>query len=207
MEVWGWGWGLGAGCSWARWAGAPQNGQERCPPSIRKRCACGVLQGTAEPLRHASNNEVQLFVLGGLPFNWRFHHTLPLPTGKPQSHSTCRYNVSAYRCLLSSRTVRQMRRRELANSPAARNNARRKIHPIHKASPDTMCLDGTLGETANARSKPPQTCLTASQESPKQRRPVAPRRLFAILRAALPHCATAHPTEELRQTTKSSAQI
>ena len=83
-EVWGWGMGLGApgpdgqalprdrpepwvllgvmglgdgaGCSWARWAGAPRNRSEPCSPSIRKRCACGFPQGTAEPLRHASNN-------------------------------------------------------------------------------------------------------------------------------------------------------
>ena len=28
-----------------------------CPPSIRKRCACGFPQGATEPLRHASNND------------------------------------------------------------------------------------------------------------------------------------------------------
>ena len=34
---------------------APRDQPEPCPPSIRKRCACGFPQGTAEPLRHASN--------------------------------------------------------------------------------------------------------------------------------------------------------
>ena len=79
-EVWGWwmglgspgpygqvrGWmllgglglGDGAGCSWARWAGAPRDRPEPCSPSIRKRCARGFPQGTAEPLRHASNETI-----------------------------------------------------------------------------------------------------------------------------------------------------
>ena len=50
----GWGWGLGA--PWLDGPSAFVHRPEPCPPSIRKRCACGFPQGTAEPLRHASNN-------------------------------------------------------------------------------------------------------------------------------------------------------
>ena len=59
--------GLGAGAGAGGWGagglGAPgydgpsasRSRPEPCSPSIRKRCACGFPQGTAEPLRHASN--------------------------------------------------------------------------------------------------------------------------------------------------------
>ena len=46
------GWGLGA--SGFDGPTASRTRPEPCPPSIRKRCACGFPQGTAEPLRHAS---------------------------------------------------------------------------------------------------------------------------------------------------------
>ena len=52
----GGGGGLGAGCSGLDGPSAPRRRQEPCSPSIRKRCARGFPQGTAEPLRHASNN-------------------------------------------------------------------------------------------------------------------------------------------------------
>ena len=50
----GWGWGLGA--SGLDGPSAFRQHKKPCPPSIRKRCACGFPQGTAEPLRHASND-------------------------------------------------------------------------------------------------------------------------------------------------------
>ena len=59
------GWGLGA-CG-LDGPSALGNRPQPCPPSIRKRCACGFPQGTTLPLRHASNNVV------AAPFVFRTH--------------------------------------------------------------------------------------------------------------------------------------
>ena len=48
----------GAGCSGFDGPSAPRHRPKPCSPSIRKRCACGFPQGTAEPLRHASNKYI-----------------------------------------------------------------------------------------------------------------------------------------------------
>ena len=58
---WGWGWGAGGlGASGLDGPSAFRQHKKPCPPSIRKRCACGFPQGTAEPLRHASNKATVL---------------------------------------------------------------------------------------------------------------------------------------------------
>ena len=63
---WGWALGLGAGArGWGWRLGAPWldgpspfvHLPEPCPPSILKRYACGIPQGTTLPLRHASNEK------------------------------------------------------------------------------------------------------------------------------------------------------
>ena len=84
-EVWGWwmglgspgpygqvrGWmllgglglGDGAGCSWARWAGAPNDRPEPCSPSIRKRCARGLLRRQQSHFATLPTMELSIFHL------------------------------------------------------------------------------------------------------------------------------------------------
>ena len=54
----GWGLGLGLGARGLDGPSASRSRPQPRSPSIRKRCARGFPQGTAEPLRHASNNEL-----------------------------------------------------------------------------------------------------------------------------------------------------